>query len=88
MRKRTIISRFQPNRPESQNELSGKLGAVHFDVNGRLVTTLDAGHRGPGYYQIPWSGTEATGRPVVPGMYFVRLDAAGNELTQKVVLVR
>ena len=37
---------------------------------------------------VVWDGTDQNGRPVPPGVYFVRLEAADTELIEKVILTK
>jgi hypothetical protein len=66
-------------------------GPVHlavFDVAGRRVRDLVEQVQSAGRQAITWDGLDGRGRPVAGGVYYVRLDAAGRELTRRVVLVR
>jgi hypothetical protein len=59
-----------------------------YGATGRLVREL-ADRRFPaGRHEIVWDGRDADSRPVASGTYFVRLDAEGGELAQKMVVVR
>lgn len=42
----------------------------------------------PGVYSFRWDGRAGNGRPVTPGLYFVRAQMATRIATQKVVIVR
>ncbi len=59
-----------------------------YDTQGRLVQCLYSGRRQPGTYKTVWDGQNAIGRPVAPGIYFVRLDAGDLHVSRKLVLVR
>jgi hypothetical protein len=59
------------------------------DVAGRTVATLVDGPSGTDAKRtLTWSGRDARGRPVASGVYIVRLDAGGRELTRKLVRLR
>ncbi|MFP4302437.1 MAG: FlgD immunoglobulin-like domain containing protein, partial [Spirochaetaceae bacterium] len=58
-----------------------------FTLDGNLVTTLQRGRQGEGSYNIPWDGTNAGGRNVTPGIYFVRVVAPGIDEYRKVMVV-
>jgi flagellar hook assembly protein FlgD len=60
---------------------------VH-DVAGRRVRVLEDSFREAGRHAAVWDGRDGTGRRVAAGVYFVRLQAAGGELTRKIVLLR
>jgi hypothetical protein len=61
--------------------------SIH-DVAGRLVRTVLDGPKDAGTHHIAWDGTDARGRNVASGVYFVRLEAGGAIRLRKVVLVR
>jgi hypothetical protein len=66
-------------------------GAVElriFDAQGRQVAALVEAVQPPGSYQASWDGRDRTGGGVGSGVYFVRLQAAGQVLTRKLVLTR
>jgi hypothetical protein len=58
------------------------------DVRGRLVRTLADAEHDAGIHRVPWSGTDASGRAVANGVYFLRLEAGGRTLSSKVVKAR
>jgi flagellar hook assembly protein FlgD len=58
------------------------------DVSGRVVATLDVGHRAAGYYQATWSGQGGRGQALGAGIYFVRLRVGDREFERKVVLLK
>jgi hypothetical protein len=57
-----------------------------YDVTGRLVTTIASGPRDAGEHAATWSGRDADGRRVAPGVYFLRL-TGGRNLETRVVKV-
>ena len=59
-----------------------------FDVAGRRVATLFDGQRTAGPGEVRWSGQDAAGRTVATGVYFVRMRAAGETQTRRMVLLR
>jgi hypothetical protein len=59
-----------------------------FDVAGRRVTTLLDGTKSAGAGNVQWSGRDGHGRTVAAGVYFVRMQAAGETRTKRIVLVR
>jgi hypothetical protein len=60
------------------------------DVRGRRVATLVDGVRfGEGTQRIGWDGRSSRGGAVPPGVYFVRMSAAGGEVrTARVLRIR
>lgn len=61
---------------------------VIYDVLGRVVRTLVDGHVTPGMREVVWDGMDDAGHEVKSGIYLVRLEACGETVTQKVVLIR
>jgi hypothetical protein len=55
-----------------------------YDVSGRLVDDLADRHYAAGYHTVDWTGSPAIGT----GLYFLRLQAGGEEATYKVVISR
>lgn len=59
------------------------------DAAGRQVRDLGTGALGVGgVIDRTWSGDDASGRAVVPGLYFLVLDAAGEQRSARVVVLR
>jgi hypothetical protein len=63
----------------------GHVTAEVFDVKGERVCTLVNGARDAGRYRETWRGLDTHGRAVSAGVYFVRVRAAGRELTRRIV---
>ncbi|MGQ0720328.1 MAG: right-handed parallel beta-helix repeat-containing protein, partial [Candidatus Eiseniibacteriota bacterium] len=59
-----------------------------YDVLGRRVRTLVKAALPAGTHRVAWSGRDEAGRPVAPGVYFLRLEALGETRTGKVVRLR
>jgi hypothetical protein len=59
-----------------------------FDASGAFVTTLAAGPFARGTHDVIWNGTDARGARVGSGVYFYRLEAQGQTLTRKMVLLK
>ena len=59
-----------------------------FNTHGQLVATLVEGTRPAGTYQAVWDGRDAQGQAVSSGAYIVRLDAAGQQATRKMILIQ
>jgi len=62
---------------------AGRLSAAVYDVTGRRVATLADGERPAGTHTLRW---DAGG--VAPGVYVVRVEAAGEVRTRRAVVVR
>ena len=65
---------------------AAQLDVAVFDVRGRRVATLAAGAVPAGRFHARWQ--VGAGGSVAPGVYSVRLTAAGHALTRLVVLLR
>ncbi|MEZ5064628.1 MAG: FlgD immunoglobulin-like domain containing protein [bacterium] len=58
------------------------------DVSGRRVRTLVSGNRPAGVHRVDWDGRTENGDVAAAGVYFVRLTAAGETRTRKLVVAR
>ncbi|MBD3166561.1 T9SS type A sorting domain-containing protein [bacterium] len=91
---RFVVSTARPNPFNATTILhvglpfAGTLTVKVYDVLGRHVRTLSKGHRNPGRYLIPWDGTSSSGTTAAAGVYFVRVDFAGELYVQSVHLIR
>lgn len=60
-----------------------------FDARGRRVVTLVENEaRTAGPHEVVWRGTDAAGQPVVSGVYRVQVEAEGEIVTGRMVLVK
>jgi hypothetical protein len=59
-----------------------------YDVRGRRVRRLLRDWKEPGRHAVTWDGRDDSGRAVADGVYLLRLEAGGRELTTKAVKVR
>jgi acid phosphatase len=64
-----------------------RVDAAIFDTAGRRVAALAAGP-GAGSVTLAWDGRDEAGRDAGSGVFFLRVRAAGHELTRRVVRVR
>lgn len=67
---------------------SGPIRLLAYDATGRLVRTIAEGSLPAGRHERVWDGTNDDRRPVSTGVYFLRLDAGGAQLVQKVAVIR
>ena len=78
----------------SSTTVSYELGAAGpvslrvYDVNGRLVRTLVSGDQPAGQHEIAWDGRSDEGRRVGAGVYFIRLERAGEVHVAKTVVLK
>jgi glucose/arabinose dehydrogenase len=60
-----------------------------YDARGRVVRTLVVAEgQGPGPHAVLWDGRDDLGRQAHPGLYFARLEVAGETFQQKVPFLR
>ncbi len=59
-----------------------------FDVRGRRVAILIDSARPAGPGEVRWTGRDGNGHMVAAGVYFVRVEVAGEAQTRRLVLVR
>ena len=59
-----------------------------YNIEGKFVTTLVDEIMNEGYKEVTWHGTDSYGNPVSSGIYFYRLQAGGEALMKKMVLLR
>jgi hypothetical protein len=55
-----------------------------FDLQGRRVDVVNYGNLDSGYHQLNWEGREKDGQALSSGIYFIRLVAGEEVMTQKV----
>ncbi|TPW11670.1 MAG: allergen V5/Tpx-1 family protein, partial [bacterium] len=84
----------QPNPFASTTRLSwsqpaaGPIRLTIHDAAGRLVTLLAVTDFPAGDHAIYWNGTDDDGRAVAAGLYFSRIEFAGQSRTGKLLLTR
>jgi 1,4-alpha-glucan branching enzyme len=66
----------------------GQASLTVYDARGARVAGLVDGPLAAGPHLLRWSGRDASGRAVAPGVYFVHLDAAGARATRKLAVLR
>ncbi len=67
----------------------GKVTLAVYDVSGRLVRTLVGGQPlDAGHHDVTWDGTDDGGTKTASGIYFYRLQLAGESRTRKMVMIR
>jgi hypothetical protein len=90
---RTMLQPARPNPFTSATEMRfslGQAGAVKidvFNVLGQHVTRLVDGSMTAGEHFVRWTGSDAAGRPVGDGVYYLRLRAADATETRAVVRI-
>jgi len=90
---RLAITEIRPNPLTRQTTIDfivssrTSIEARIFDLTGRLVAELSPGWTAPGNHSIVWDGLNIEGSRVRPGIYMVRLQAADQNATARVILV-
>lgn len=64
---------------------AGRMRLTVHDAQGRVVRVLRQGDELAGSYEITWDGQDDAGRPVVSGVYFLRLSAGNRERSAKLI---
>jgi len=88
------LGRARPNPFGPQTTLSyttpaeGRARIRVIDVAGRVVATLVDRDIDAGEHSVSWDGTTDSGDRAASGVYFVRLEAAGGQRSQKLVLLK
>jgi hypothetical protein len=59
-----------------------------FDPAGRCVRRLIQGTRSAGDHRVMWNGTDHAGARVASGVYFIRIEAGSDALSQPLILIR
>jgi hypothetical protein len=59
-----------------------------FNLRGELVCTLLDRVLEPGQHLVTWRGQDRSGSNLASGLYFAQLEAAGQKLSRKVLLIR
>jgi subtilisin-like proprotein convertase family protein len=90
-------TRILGNRPNPFNprttvmfELAGEttVSMAIYDLRGLKVRTLDSARLAAGRHEISWDGRDQTGRSVVSGIYFFRLQTDRGSLVRKMTLIK
>jgi hypothetical protein len=68
--------------------VAGKASLKVFDVQGRLVKTLLDEKIAAGEHAIHWGGSNANGRRVASGIYFMKMETRKGSVVKKMVISR
>ena len=58
------------------------------DVRGRLVRSLASGPGAAGRHEAAWDGTDATGRRLPSGAYFIRMRSNSGQQIRPITMVK
>jgi hypothetical protein len=67
---------------------AGRVRLVVYGIDGGLVRTLVDSAVPAGFRSFTWDGTDDAGNRVSSGVYFYRLEAEGESITKKMVLLK
>jgi hypothetical protein len=67
---------------------AGPATVAVYDVRGRRVATLLDTSLGAGIHRVSWDGRDQNGESLSSGVYFMRLQAAGQTQVRKLALTR
>ncbi len=89
-----MLAQARPNPSRAGTVISFALPAAGaaslklYSVDGRLVRTLLDGQTDAGVHEIAWDGKGDTGFRAATGVYLYQLEATGQRLTRKLVVIR
>jgi hypothetical protein len=66
---------------------SAQVRVTLYDTSGRSLGRLVDGHLEAGEHAIEWDGQDGDGRRVRPGVYFLRMEAGGRVLQERVTVL-
>jgi len=66
----------------------GTIRLAVFDIRGRRVKVLESGYWEMGRHTVSWYGDDSAGQRVASGVYFVRLVADGQNMIQRMLLMK
>jgi PKD repeat protein len=88
----TAIASPNPLNPSTKLEFktsqAGRVTVQVYDLQGRLVKTLQDGTMPAGYNTVHWDGSTGNGTKVSSGMYYLRVKATEGETVVRVAVVK
>jgi flagellar hook assembly protein FlgD len=67
---------------------TGSLSVLVFTLDGDVVRVLNRAPSAAGTFFFTWDGTNAAGRPVGRGIYFIRVVGPGIDEMRKVMIIK
>ncbi|MFH1865769.1 MAG: FlgD immunoglobulin-like domain containing protein [Candidatus Eisenbacteria bacterium] len=67
---------------------AGAIDLAIYDASGRLVRRLHGARQSPGIHSAFWNGTDRSGSAAPSGVYFCRLEADGEVLRRRMILLK
>jgi PKD repeat protein len=88
----TAVASPNPLNPSTKLEFktsqAGRVTVQVYDLQGRLVKTLQDGTMPAGYNTVHWDGSTGNGTKVSSGMYYLRVQATEGETVVRVAVVK
>jgi hypothetical protein len=69
-------------------ETSEDVNISIYELSGRLVWSRRVGMLSSGQHQIAWDGSGPSGKPVAPGIYFVRVGLPDRRESAKIIVLK
>jgi hypothetical protein len=89
-----LLEPVRPNPLRAHGEIAytlretGQMRLTVVDVAGRVRAVLAGGSQAPGRHTVRWDGRDVEGHALPAGVYLLRLETAGRETSQKLVIAR
>ena len=89
-----IQAQSYPNPFNPETEIAYTLSSPEmvqiqiYNIGGQVVRTFEMGHQTPGSYSVRWDGCNGNGEPAASGIYFFRIDAGQDNVTNRMVLLK
>ena len=88
----TASARPNPLNPTTtldfRTSQDGPVKVSVYDIQGRLVKTLQDGNLPAGYNSVRWDGTTATGNRVASGVYYFKVSAVEGQTVVRVTVLK
>ncbi|NUN69876.1 MAG: T9SS type A sorting domain-containing protein, partial [Bacteroidetes bacterium] len=68
--------------------IQGRIDLSIFDIQGKLVRTLENTMKEAGAHRIQWDSRDNAGNRVASGTYFYRVQHNGQHLVNKLMLIK
>jgi hypothetical protein len=89
-----IRARNYPNPFNPSTDIAYSLDASSdvkievYNVAGQAVRTFDVGYQAGGEHSVHWDGLDSSGAPASSGIYFYRIQAGNDVLTDDMILLK
>lgn len=67
---------------------AGKVEVQIFDINGRLVRTIENQNKSAGAYHVEWNGQNESGGKVASGLYLYSVKFENSIFSKKMILIK